>query len=54
MQKANAGAPVREPMVDSETQKKMMEFAQKRREESKKLDQDENDDYLNSDWANSG
>jgi len=27
MQKANAGAPVREPMVDPETQKKMMEFA---------------------------
>jgi len=27
MQKANAGAPVREPMVDPLTQQKMMEFA---------------------------
>jgi len=27
MQKEKAGAPVREPMTDPETQKKMMEFA---------------------------
>lgn len=44
MQKEKAGAPVREPMTDPETQKKMMEFAQKRREEAKKLDQNDDSD----------
>jgi hypothetical protein len=33
--KKGSGAPVREPMIDSETQKKMMQFYFKKQEEIK-------------------
>lgn len=47
------GAPVREPLVDSETQKKMMQIYFKKQEEAKKLEENNEDDYLNSQWADS-
>lgn len=51
MQKVGAGAPVREPMVDPETQKQMIAMYHKRQEEAKVLGVDSEDDYLNSAWA---
>lgn len=51
LQKASAGAPVREPLVDAETQKQMIAMYHKRQEESKQLVADSEDDYLNSAWA---
>ncbi|KAM3142240.1 hypothetical protein pb186bvf_005649 [Paramecium bursaria] len=52
LQKVGAGAPVREPAVDAETQKKMMAFYYKKQQEQKDLEQDNEDVYLNSQWAN--
>ena len=54
MQISSAGAPVREPGVDAETQKKMMSFYYKKQEEQKKLEEESDDYYLNSPWANPG
>ena len=51
IQKIGLGAPVREPMVDAETQKQMIAMYHKRQEEAKKLVADSEDDYLNSAWA---
>merc|ERR1712146_393642 len=41
LQKAGGGQPTREPAVDEETQKKMI-----------RLEEDGEDDYANSAWAN--
>ena len=50
--KKGSGAPVREPMVDAETQKRMMAFYHKKNEEAKKMEElDDGDQYLNSVWA---
>ena len=53
--KKGSGAPVREPMVDAETQKRMMAYYHKKNEEAKKMEElDDGDQYLNSAWADSG
>uniref|UniRef100_A0A7S1PAK6 Uncharacterized protein n=1 Tax=Vitrella brassicaformis TaxID=1169539 RepID=A0A7S1PAK6_9ALVE len=52
LQPANAGAPVREPRVDEETHKAMLSFYHKRQQEDKQLEDDEDDSYLGSAWAN--
>lgn len=51
IQRRGAGAPVREPVVDEETQRQMMAYAHKKQEEWKKLEASEEDSYLNSAWA---
>ena len=51
LQKQGQGAPGREPVVSAEEQKRMMAFAYRRQEELKKLEQDEDDSYLNAAWA---
>jgi len=51
LQKAGSGPPVREPLIDEETHKKMLAFYYKKQEESKKLEVDKDDNYLNSKWA---
>jgi hypothetical protein len=43
---------VAEPQVDKETHSKMLAYYYKKQEEQKGLEQDENDDYMNSSWAN--
>lgn len=48
-----SGAPVREPVVDSETQKKMMQMYFKKQEEVKRLEVNNEDEYLSSSWADS-
>jgi len=53
IQKRGAGAPVREPVVDEETQRQMMAYAHRKQEEWKKLESAEEDSYLNSAWADS-
>lgn len=52
MQHKGAGAPQREPVVDTETHKKMLSFYHKKQEEMKTMEQDEDDAFLHSSWAN--
>ena len=53
--KVGGGAPVKEPMIDEETHKKMLAFYHKKNEEQKKLEEaDEGDHHMNSGWADSG
>lgn len=52
--KRGQGVPAREPIMNEEQRKQMMLHAYRRQEEIKKLEQDEDDCYLNSEWANSG
>jgi hypothetical protein len=52
--KIGGGAPVKEPMIDDETHKKMLAFYHKKNEEQKKLEEaDEGDHHMNSQWADS-
>jgi len=54
LQKKGAGAPAREPVVTAEIQKEMLAFYHKKQEEQKKLEENQDDGYLYSSWANSG
>lgn len=47
------GAPLSEPAIDKETHNKMLSFYHKKQEEMKKLEEDNEDFYLDSTWANS-
>merc|ERR1719479_698935 len=47
----SAGAPVREPRIDENTHKAMLAHYYKKQEEQKKLQADEDDSYLDSQWA---
>jgi len=47
----SAGAPVREPRIDENTHKAMLAHYYKKQEEQKKLAQDEDDSYLDAEWA---
>lgn len=51
VQKRGQGAPQREPLIDPETHKKMLSFYHKKQEEQKKLEEDNEDAYMNSAWA---
>ena len=53
VQKKGTGAPVREPLVDAESHKKMLQMYYKKEEEAKKLQEDNDDAYLNANWADS-
>jgi hypothetical protein len=46
------GAPLAEAPIDEETHKKMMAYYYKKQEQQKKLEQNYENDYLNSAWAN--
>jgi cilia- and flagella-associated protein 298 len=52
LQKLGAGAPGREAAVSEEERKAMMAFYFKKQEEQKALAENNEDDYLNSVWAN--
>ncbi|XP_054907299.1 cilia- and flagella-associated protein 298 [Poeciliopsis prolifica] len=52
LQKKGQGAPAREPLVTDEQQKQMMLHYYKRQEELKKLDEADDDSYLDSEWSN--
>lgn len=51
--KCGEGAPGREPIFNEEAQKQIMLQQYRRQEELKRLDEDEDDSYLNAKWANS-
>lgn len=51
LQRIGSGAPAREPIITEEEQRAMMAHYFKRQEELKKLAEADDDDYLNSDWA---
>lgn len=51
LQKSDMGAPSREPVVKEEEQKHLMLLAYKRQEELKHLEEDDDDRYLDSKWA---
>ena len=51
LQKKGQGAPVREPVVDQDAYKNMLSFYHKKQEEMKKLEDNSEDAYLNSAWA---
>ena len=53
LQKPGAGAPAREPVVSEDERKAMMAHYFKRQEELKQLAESNDDDYLNSSWADS-
>ena len=53
IQRKGAGAPVREPLIDAETHKKMLAFYHKKEQEQKQLQEDNDDSYLNQPWADS-
>jgi len=48
----SAGAPCREPRIDEGTHKAMLAHYYKKQEEQKKLQADEDDSYLDAEWAN--
>ncbi|XP_041864341.1 cilia- and flagella-associated protein 298 [Melanotaenia boesemani] len=51
IQKKGQGAPAREPLVTDEQQKQMMLHYYRRQEELKKLEEAEDDSYLDSEWS---
>lgn len=51
LQKRGQGAPAREPLVTEEQQKQMMLHYHRRQEELKKLDEADDDAYLQSEWS---
>ncbi|XP_032390018.1 cilia- and flagella-associated protein 298 isoform X2 [Etheostoma spectabile] len=51
IQKKGQGAPAREPLVTDEQQKQMMMHMYKRQEELKKLEEADDDSYLESEWT---
>lgn len=51
LQKPGAGAPGREAAVSEDEKKAMMAFYFKKQEEMKKLAENDEDDYINSSWA---
>ena len=51
LQKKGSGAPQREPVVDAQTHKAMLSYYHKKQEEHKELEEDNEDSYLNSAWA---
>lgn len=53
LSKRGQGPPGREPIMTEEQRKEFMLHAYRRQEELKKLEQDDDDNYLNSKWADS-
>ena len=51
LQKRGSGPPGREPVVNEEERKAMMAHYFKRQEDLKRLGEANDDDYLNSEWA---
>uniref|UniRef100_A0A0L8IBF4 Uncharacterized protein n=2 Tax=Octopus bimaculoides TaxID=37653 RepID=A0A0L8IBF4_OCTBM len=51
LQKLGQGAPGREPVISEQDQKEMMAYYYRKQETAKKLATDDEDSYLNSEWA---
>ncbi|XP_020283325.1 UPF0769 protein C21orf59 homolog isoform X2 [Pseudomyrmex gracilis] len=53
LQKRGSGKPARELLMSEDERKQLMLHAYRRQEELKKLEQQDDDEYLNSSWADS-
>lgn len=51
LQKKGSGAPVKEPTIDEATHKEMLSYYHKKQEEQKELENDNEDQFMNSAWA---
>lgn len=51
LSKRGQGPPGREPVMSEEDRKQLMLLAYRKQEEFKKLERDDEDNYLNSEWA---
>ncbi|XP_041067500.1 cilia- and flagella-associated protein 298 [Carcharodon carcharias] len=51
IQKRGQGAPAREPVISEDEQKQMMMHYYRRQEELKKLNENDDESYLDSDWS---
>ncbi|KAK9870221.1 hypothetical protein WA026_006306 [Henosepilachna vigintioctopunctata] len=51
LSKKGSGPPAREPIMNEQDRKEMMMHAYRKQEEMKKLHADDDDSYLNSQWA---
>merc|ERR1712013_667497 len=51
LSKKSANMPMREPTVDEESRKKMMAFWHRKQQQNEKLSADDEDAYLQSEWA---
>lgn len=51
LQPRGSGAPAREPVVDGDTHKAMLSYYHKKQEEQKGLEEDNEDAFMNSAWA---
>ncbi|KAF2887999.1 hypothetical protein ILUMI_18174 [Ignelater luminosus] len=51
LSKRGQGPPGREPVMTEEERKQLMLHAYRKQEELKKLEADDDDNYLNSEWA---
>lgn len=51
--KRGDGPPGREPVMTEEQRKELMLHAYRKQEELKKLEHDDDDSYLNSEWSDS-
>lgn len=51
LQKKGLGAPSREPVLSEEEKKRMMQYAYHKQETLKKLEVDDEDSYMNSEWS---
>jgi hypothetical protein len=54
LQKSGEGAPSREPVINEAERKQMMAHAYRRQEELKRLENDDDINYLNSAWSSGG
>jgi len=54
LQKSGEGAPGREPVFSEAERKQMMMHAYRRQEELKRLEQDDDDRFLDSSWSSGG
>lgn len=53
LSKKGMGAPAREPVFNEEQKKQMMLDAYRRQEQLKKLEENQDNTYLDAEWANS-
>lgn len=53
LSKRGEGCPAREPILSEEQRKEFMLHAYRRQEELKKLEANDDDSYLDSEWADS-
>ncbi|KAJ3113478.1 hypothetical protein HDU96_003345 [Phlyctochytrium bullatum] len=52
LQRKNQGPPVREPPLDEMGQRHLMAYYYKKQEQNKRLEENKDDEYLDSSWAN--